>query len=453
MELEKLNIGEMNWHDKVNSNSDVIKKEIDTLNDNVNNYNLKTYTSFEQIGLSDSDFSATDWVYNVELLLSKLAINSRLSVYFYEISPNISASILNEIGVSSGILTVHRASNNAIPNKFTVQMNNTNREVYGFYDNTWLGFNPISYMKDLPCPNLLINSNFKVSEMINQRGVSKYTIGEYASKYIFDMFRMYKTDSDTTVDGYVDLTGENVKIVQTTGSVGGIALQQKIENYKSLAGKTLTLSVKAKSSIVGDALSLYFGIDGLTSGFKTFKAVNTSFNTYSITITIPENISASVDIIVHNKILNGSLEIEYIKLEENLVATKFYDDDKATKLAKCQRYFIKYSLFKTVGADVGQMVIEFDVAMRTTPTFTVLENLYAHKIDGSAVQLICGAGYTQTGAGWGKVGARNTEVLYLQAGSNPLMTGIVQGVYNLNNVNSVGNIVSGFVNLEISAEM
>ncbi|MFV0520352.1 MAG: hypothetical protein ACK5LY_08780, partial [Lachnospirales bacterium] len=77
-------------------------------------------------------------------------------------------------------------------------------------------------------PNLLINSNFKVSELINQRGATSYT----EVCYCVDMW------SKTT--GTIDLTGEYVKINSLSRLTTGV------ENYKELRGKTLTLSVNSR---------------------------------------------------------------------------------------------------------------------------------------------------------------------------------------------------------------
>ncbi|MFV0520511.1 MAG: hypothetical protein ACK5LY_09610, partial [Lachnospirales bacterium] len=77
-------------------------------------------------------------------------------------------------------------------------------------------------------PNLLINSNFKVSELINQRGATSYT----EVCYCVDMW-------SKTV-GTIDLTGEYVKINSLS------RLTTVIENYKELRGKTLTLSVNSR---------------------------------------------------------------------------------------------------------------------------------------------------------------------------------------------------------------
>ncbi len=59
--------------------------------------------------------------------------------------------------------------------------------------------------KNLYNPNLLINSNFRVSELINQRGESLYDFENYNGSYIFDMFKMYKPGNGR---GDVDLSGE-----------------------------------------------------------------------------------------------------------------------------------------------------------------------------------------------------------------------------------------------------
>lgn len=173
-------------------------------------------------------------------------------------------------------------------------------------------------------PNLLINSNFKVSELVNQRGETTYNTTHVA--YTFDMWHLGGSG------GIVDLTGEYVRVNKSDGTG---RLSYYFDNFKELEGKTVTLTLNSRyvDDIGYDNLRVY--VDDIAQGAILINQSN-EFDDVFITFTMPDEINAMVRVDINTG--SNSLELNYIKLEIGDVATRFIDDDIVTKLSKCQRY-------------------------------------------------------------------------------------------------------------------
>ncbi len=204
-------------------------------------------------------------------------------------------------------------------------------------------------------PNLLINSNFKVSELVNQRGQTSY--GE-TSGYIFDMWKKY-------LNGSFDLTGEYVKMINSTGN--DHRCTQLIENFKDFNGRTVTISARIRSSTNS---SIRFTINTGVDNTVLYENISSNFEIYSYTMTI----SNPTQLAIHLGLITvGEIEIDYIKFECGSVATKFVDDARATKLLKCQRYlqsFKYFRLYRASSVAVNNLKFNIDLVtqMRTKPT-------------------------------------------------------------------------------------
>lgn len=182
-------------------------------------------------------------------------------------------------------------------------------------------------------PNLLFNSNFKVSNLINQRGQTSYT----TNGYTFDMWRLGKS-----LDGQLDLTDTKMKFkFNSRVSNGYFNLFQYIENYKELQGKTVTLSVKVKNLTGEGYMRSNIQTDNKPN-YNAWYVYKGDVNTLTRTVKLPENITDSLFVSVYVNDSMNDWEIEYIKLEIGENATPFVDDDPATKVAKCQRYLQVY---------------------------------------------------------------------------------------------------------------
>ncbi len=209
-------------------------------------------------------------------------------------------------------------------------------------------------------PNLLINSNFKVSEIVNQRGESVYNQGGYC----IDMWDI------RNINVAIDLTDEYVKMKHINNSIDSIKIiRQRIENYKEFSNRTVTVSAEI---VVTNGATASIRLIKDSSTYYT-KSIVGNGNRQKIVHTVnlgDINSSLGLDIILHTGELTDELTIYNAKLEMGEVATPFVDDDPATKLMKCQRY-----LYKHEGVITGYVLnsntlfvnISFPTTMRNVP--------------------------------------------------------------------------------------
>ena len=190
--------------------------------------------------------------------------------------------------------------------------------------------------------NYIINGGFDVW----QRGTS------FSNNVIYTADRWWVETSivaplvNKTVDGLT---------LEKTSTASYFILKQPIESNKNLSGKTVTFSVKIKS--ISGGAKAQIGIRGIagkdnSTGLNsaTLKADNTvdlstSFDTYSVTATIPTYVgdNYTVGVIVDIRDTNtGSttdkIEIADAQLEEGSVATPFEQRPYGLELSLCQRY-------------------------------------------------------------------------------------------------------------------
>ncbi len=294
--------------------------------------------------------------------------------------------------------------------------------------------------KNITNPNLLINSNFKVIDIVNQRGLSNYDAVPYISKYTIDQFQIYPNYPGT---GSLDLTGEYLKLVKTSEG-GQIVLMQTLENFKYLAGKKVTFTAKVKTDLKGQSFIMGIALDNENYGVTTCTTTSAEFETHSITIEVPNEVSSSFAIKFWHSHYKGSIELEYLKLEVGELATNFVDDDISVKLEKCRRYFLKTIYGNTpLKADQNQLlfIVPTNTEMRTNPTVKFMENVYAHNLAGTTVTLIYNANESTVA---------NKRMSDIDFGNATLLA---PDVYTINNSNSIGNTVSGRITIEISAEL
>ena len=213
-------------------------------------------------------------------------------------------------------------------------------------------------------PNILINGDFKV----NQRGQNSYT---GTSNYTVDRWKNSGTYVSVNESGTITVSHFN----------GWNYLEQKIEDYEKYKGKTLTLSVKVKSlsySTGVPSISIYDGVDA--SSVKISEA-----GIYSVTKKISENATCLNCRVIYNGSNSSSdisAELEWAKLEEGDVATRFIPRLYAEELALCQRYYEKidisnvgnkYQIFAYARTSYTLYTpqISLAVAKRIPPTITL----------------------------------------------------------------------------------
>jgi hypothetical protein len=169
--------------------------------------------------------------------------------------------------------------------------------------------------------------------------------------------------------------------------------QQRIEDVRTFAGQTVTLSFWAKADsarTVTPSLGQSFGSGGSTGlTFVAFGAnvynLTTSWQRFTLTATVPSITGKTIGVgsylwfAFRQTSASGSvLDISDIQLEAGSVATPFATatGTKQGELAACQRYFYKMTSAYTMGAaairssTLANPFITHPVEMRVTPTYT-----------------------------------------------------------------------------------
>jgi hypothetical protein len=260
--------------------------------------------------------------------------------------------------------------------------------------------------------NKIINGDFN----INQRAFSSTTT---SGTYGFDRFQVASTDGTVTysaqtftvgaapVAGYESVNFARLVSSGQTLTTARAILQQPIEDVRSFAGQTVTLSFWAKASTgtpsVAASFTQSFGTGGSasvdTAAGKT--AITTSWARYSLTVAIPSIsgktigtsatslipriwISAGTDYNATTTSLGiQSVTVDFwgVQLESGSVATAFQTatGTLAGELAACQRYYWRSSAFTggvsavhgfgtAEGTGTIGLMVKMPVTMRVTPT-------------------------------------------------------------------------------------
>lgn len=258
-------------------------------------------------------------------------------------------------------------------------------------------------------PNYIINGAFD----FNQRGLTSTTNTGYG----FDRWATYNSGGTTysaqtftpgaaPVAGY---EGINFARIVTSGQSGTSAytqLAQKVEDVRSLAGKTVTVSFWAKAASgtpkVSVELQQNFGTGGSpSSSVETYAGqvtLSTSWARYSITAGVPSISGKTIGTAVNSSFTQvslwtsvgtdfnsraGSIGIQSntfdfwgVQLEQGSIATAFRRNSPniQAELAACQRYY--YRVTGASGIQLGTGIafagsggffnVPYAVTMRTT---------------------------------------------------------------------------------------
>jgi len=208
--------------------------------------------------------------------------------------------------------------------------------------------------------NKIINGNFDIW----QRGTS-FTISNSTNTYSTDRWRFLGSPFTGTLTRENFSSGQTevpnspdyfAKWTVTTNPASNIAFGQYIENVRTLAGKTATLSLYLKSSSTISANSLQIRYRQVTGGTGvTLNAINigeitTSWQKFTFQLNIPSLVGETLgapnasylilDILsptAHTSAFD--LSIAQVQLEEGTVPTPFEHRPIGTELALCQRYY------------------------------------------------------------------------------------------------------------------
>lgn len=269
--------------------------------------------------------------------------------------------------------------------------------------------------------NAIINGNFEIW----QRGVSSSTLGYVtADRWANRAFSCTSTQTQQFfTPGQTDVPNEPEAWLRTVVSsitaapAHFAALQQRIENVRTFAGQTATLTFYAKADAtrnIAVELAQSFGSSfdtartegigvttiGLTTAWQRFEVeiavtsllgefINPSFKNY---LEVNFFFSASADLAARTNSLTlqaGTFDIAQVQLERGAVATPFEMRPIGQELALCQRYYSQISVrhrFPSGGAgQVGGSNITFPVLMREAPASSFISS--AATLNVSAVNI------------------------------------------------------------------
>ena len=247
--------------------------------------------------------------------------------------------------------------------------------------------------------NKIINGDFGIW----QRGTS-FNTGNSDYYYGPDRWAAYFYGSNTTTmsqqtftPGAAPVAGyEGTFFARFLSTNTSTAFRQSIEDVRTFAGQTVTLSfwAKAASAItLGSSFTQNFGTGGSSpvDTTATSYSITTSWVRYSATTSLPSisgktigtNSSLRV-IFAANSVINTNIDIWGVQLEAGSTATDFVTASGGSpqaELAMCQRYCYKVTndaTDKTIASGgyyastVFLGAINFPVTMRTVPTATIV---------------------------------------------------------------------------------
>lgn len=241
--------------------------------------------------------------------------------------------------------------------------------------------------------NKIINGDMNIW----QRGTSLTGSSDYV--WGADRFRSYAyASSSTTVSRQSftagnEITGyEPTYFMRINSTNTGVFLEQVIEDVRTFAGQTATLSFWAKAASAHTLtvqILQFFGSGGsatVTTNL-TSQSITTSWARYTATVSVPSvsgktiGTSSGLYVRLTNTSTNNNFDIWGVQFESGSVATAFQTatGTLAGELAACQRYFQTYggnstrelmSTGMVFTATRGYLPTPFTGRMRTSPTVT-----------------------------------------------------------------------------------
>jgi hypothetical protein len=262
--------------------------------------------------------------------------------------------------------------------------------------------------------NKIINGDFEVwqrgTTFITATGGSSYTADRFLavneSGANLTTSRQTFTPGTAPVAGY---EGEYFLRLATTSATGDTYIVQKIEDVRTFAGQTVTISFWAKCNTGTVSSNGYylqgFGTGGSTTVFANTGAltITTSWQRFSKTVAIPSvsgktiGASSSLDFQILRYAASNSVDIWGVQVEAGSTATVFQTATGTIQgeLAACQRYYYRqsaqqlynhYGLGFASGTTQANILIKSSVTMRTAPTAVDFSTLAVY--EGSTVTAV-----------------------------------------------------------------
>lgn len=260
--------------------------------------------------------------------------------------------------------------------------------------------------------NKLINGNFNYW----QRGASQSTAGfKSADRWALlftggsaTMVKQTHTIGETNVP--TDYSHNYMRNIVVGGASAGdfTVVIQYIEDVRTLAGKTATVSFYAKADAARQMhveMLQSFGTGGSPSAMVAINVgrvvLGTTWARYTLTVEVPSVVGKTLGTTTQSSLAlqfwysagsnyasrtdslgtqAGTFDICGVQVEEGDTATPFECRPDSIELALCQRYYFDSNNVSALGraydASNGRTVnVNFPVTMRTTPTITQLSSL------------------------------------------------------------------------------
>jgi len=249
----------------------------------------------------------------------------------------------------------------------------------------------------------------------------RYSANGGASKTFTQSQQVFTIPGSAPVAGYESRYFYRVAVTAAGSGYTFEAIEQPIEDVRTFADTTVTLSFWAKASattIITPRLTQYFGSGGSTAVNTDGSAISltTSWVRYTQTISVPSIAGKTIDNTNSSLIFTLIMPVNTIyqvdlwgvQLEQGSVATPFSTATETVggELALCQRYYYRTSNTLTAVVPFGAGMqfstttawvhIKFPQRMRIAPT--ALDTSAA-----STIQMVCTAGVTSTAVALGAV--------------------------------------------------
>lgn len=290
----------------------------------------------------------------------------------------------------------------------------TNGQYYnGFVWNdanqTWdSAYAPRAATIPISSPNVVINGAF---DYLQRAGSYTITGSHFdyrtADRWILSCTASGSTNISNSINAFPDgsstIDGQNLRFfmrhtVNTVGTATAYGMLTRIEDVRTLAGQTATLSFWVRgtqNTTITPYLIQYFGSGGSsdTSTAGTVQTITTSWERKTVTFTVPSVASKTVNNVGSflqlqlnfNSVTTGTLDIAGVQLEGGSVATDFRRAGGTLQgeLAACQRYcyephgghYLSASTFGDVqtaqSTTVTSGTVTFAVPMRAKPSMTI----------------------------------------------------------------------------------
>lgn len=210
-------------------------------------------------------------------------------------------------------------------------------------------------------PNLLINSNFQVWQRGESFSESK------REHYCADRWRLF---SDAVKLSVTRPGPTGIKIAYESADY--FNLWQVMEIPKEYYGKTVTFSVKLKSSNpVKLVISRSVNNDLIVLDFDS----NSDFQVIKATTKLENLATTTFSILTRGS--GGLLEIEWAKVELGGIATPYVAKTYTEEYTACQRYFqlVPFKHTVTRSTNLIQLSIKFNPRMRANPSIMIVRDM------------------------------------------------------------------------------